>query len=342
MRRFLPKFCLLFVLFGGFLGYYWYHVQPNISGDLGRMGKIPFGKLYSNYHVVGYEKDYDNAVVEQVFVPDSCGVYSILTIGDSFSRFHGNGYQMKLSALSRQTIGNASLTLQNPIQSFVSLMNAGFLPSGQTVVVENVERTLIDHLNGIDFESPNGFAFLDRKRETQDDETCLLGLFSWIRLRLGFENPVTSFSLKKACFSHPRYASTLFILNERQYQDGDLFWTKYTKKDFEKARENLMRIDSLATLHGIRFYFLIAPDKYDVYEPWIKGNHADNPTLGYFEDEGWILNPKSFLRQLIEEDVKEVYMCNDTHWSEKGADLVADYIYRRMALASEDPDDDNK
>ena len=301
-------------------------MQPNISGDLGRMGRIPFGKQYANYSVVGYERDINNSEVEQIFVPDSCQYFSVLTIGDSFSQLYEKGYQTRLSALQNQTIGNTREVIRNPLQSFVSLLESGFLCPGQTVIVENVERSLVEHLNCIDFESKDDYEFRKREQNNHFTEECLSGFFSWIRLRLGFENPVTSFLLKKSVFSHPRFSSTLFILNEKKYRDGDLFWSSITENEYVSAKDNLARIERLAKDRGIRFFLLIAPDKYDIYEPWIKSRHKCNPTLLYFEDGGCVMNPKAFLQKQVIDGVKDVYLCNDTHWSEKGADLVAGFV----------------
>ena len=46
MKRFCIKFCLLFFLIDGFIGFYHFGIQPNLTGDMGKLGQIPFGQEY--------------------------------------------------------------------------------------------------------------------------------------------------------------------------------------------------------------------------------------------------------------------------------------------------------
>jgi hypothetical protein len=156
------------------------------------------------------------------------------------------------------------------------------------------------------------------KKVNKDSE--LYNLCSWIRLQFDYGNPIFKHDLKQDCFSHSRYSQTLF-----RYIDDFNF--KQTKpEDIEKAKENLILLNKKFAEKGIKMIFLIASDKYDVYRPFMTDNSLpiDTTTNGLSNlSDVCIINTKPMLQEMVRNGEKDVYMVNDTHWSYKASQKVA-------------------
>ena len=285
MKRFLPKFLFCFGAFITLFAYYRIIIYPNLSGEFGVLGQIPFGKEYNGLSIDGYKRgSLKNACVKRVRNIDSLKAYQLLTIGDSFSQYYQEGYQQKLSHLLDYPIGNLNdTTFSNPIQSFIDYANSGCFNKGQIIIVECVERHLIERLYNTSFEE----SLENHKNSPQEesDEGTMLNMFlSWIRLNLKYDSPVGVFELNEELFSHPKYSSSLFVYNSKKTMNGDLLWTD-DRMMIEHAMNNLKTLHQLADARELKMVFLIAADKYDVYEPWIDSqDHPVNPTLDYLPE----------------------------------------------------------
>lgn len=336
MNRFLPKFLACFIVFFASLAYYRFGVLPSLSGEFGVLGQIPFGKEYEGLSIDYYDREpLEFANVANISSRDSVGYYRILTIGDSFSQYGPEGYQWRLSHLAKTTVGNIKdVSISNPIQAFVSYANSGLFSDRQTIIVECVERHLIERLSSLDFSQVVDNHAQADNHENDSDFSLLNMFFSWIRLSIGFDSPVRSFDLKEELFTHPKYSSTLFVYNSKKTDNGDLLWEN-RMKDFDAASLNLIRLDEFAKEKGLELVFLIATDKYDAYEPWIAGvDHQRNPTLSVLPNDPFIINTKPFLQEAISRGEKDIYKVNNTHWSVIGADLMADLIFTEISANS--------
>ena len=329
MRRFLPKFLGCFLVFGGLLAYYYFAVMPSLSGEFGILGQIPFGKEYEGLSIDYYKREpLDLASVQDVYVKDSLAFYDYLSIGDSFSQYGPDGYQWRLSHLLSSPIGNIKdESDSNPIQVFVTYANSGLFTHGQTIILECVERHLIERLGQLDFNATIDSESSTVQYKDESDLSLLNMFFSWIRLSFGFDSPVGEFTLSKDLFTHPEYSKTLFVYNSKKTGNGDLLWSK-DDCDYQKAMEVLRELIRFAEDKGVYLVFLVATDKYDAYEPWIDNeSHPINPTLSYLPEESFIVNTKPYLQQLINNGQKDVYKVNNTHWSVIGADCISDLLF---------------
>ena len=324
MKRFLPKFLAVFAVILGLLSYYCWFVRPGVCGDIGRLGQIPFGKEYQGLNVPDYNRDaFDPGIVKHVSNTDSIRLFPVLTIGDSFSQFYENGYQWKLSSLLKEEIGNFRMDETSPLQVFVSLANSGCFDESQVILVECVERVLVRRLKEIDWEMD--FESLPLKFSPDEDKNDVLkDFFLWLMIRFHYKQPISQFPLTQDCFTHPKYSRTLHIYNP------DLEWVRYADSDFEEASRNLASLFAFAEKRGLKLHLLIAPDKYDVYEPWISDAHGVNPTLSHFPDQDRLINPIDALRDAVGHGVKDIYSIGDTHWSVKGADMIANLVFDRI------------
>ena len=88
---------------------------------------------------------------------------------------------------------------------------------------------------------------------------------------------------------------------------------------------------------GIKVVLLVAVDKYDLYQKHIVNNQYPTKTVN--EDMERILGnspslllSKQYLIPLIEQGEQDVFQFNDTHWSYKASEIVAEEIFNRMKI----------
>lgn len=342
MKRFTIKFLAAAALFFIPAIVFRFHVADNTSGDIGELGMIPFGKEQDRLGVSWYQREMGpKANVVDVYSPDELCRYSMVTIGDSFSQFGKNGYQYSLSNRLGSTVANfVRYPSYNNLKTYLILLNNGCFTDQQTVILECVERSLIASFSKIDsLESfrplPKRGVSLPPLEESSSNKnnsniSFLNSYFSWIRLSVGYRNPIQHFSLTKDCFTHDHFSHTLFVYNSKIAGDGDLLWEGIQEDDFEKAVCNMKKMIDYSEKKGIHLIILIACDKYDAYEPWITDIHEVNPTLDKIPNDRRIYVSRECLRDAIGKETLDVYKVNDTHWSVVGADIVGNSLYEWM------------
>lgn len=331
MIKFTIKFLIAAALFFIPAIVFRFFVLNGTSGDLGELGMIPFGKENDGLEVGWYQRDMSPAAhVINVEDPDTLRCFSTVTVGDSFSQFGKNGYQYALSDRLGHPVANfRCYPSHDLLENYLILLNNGYFTGDQTVILECVERMLIYRFSEIG--APDSYQVLPRRDPPSDEEIppkpFLNSYFSWIRLSLGFRNPIPHFSLTKDCFTHKRYARTLHVYNSEKAQDGDLLWEGLRPEAYEKAALNMKRILDYSEEKGVHLVLMVACDKYDAYEPWIQDAHAENPTLDHVPADRRIYVSRKCLREAIGKGIQDVYKLNNTHWSVVGADIVGNDLY---------------
>ena len=92
--------------------------------------------------------------------------------------------------------------------------------------------------------------------------------------------------------------------------------------------QNLNRIAERLKARGIELIVLVAPDKFDLYSPYIKTANRYTKAL-FFEtfnqlDKKYLyFDSRSLLRDALSKGQKDVYLYDDTHWSPVGAEIIA-------------------
>lgn len=336
MKKFLVKFLALFVVIYAICAYYRFYVLPNISGDIGKLGKIPFGKSY----ILQFKNDKD---VENYFVHnvsyDSLFYISekpvVMTIGDSFSQQKCYGYQQYIAKkldLHVYNIDNRNFVF-TPEQFFVNMLNNGLLPEGSVVIVESVQRCVFQCLLNVNLMDTSEI-FVNRSSIKTDHDKLYFGLeqvASYLRLLMGVKKTVVSMPLSKDLFSLPPHSDKLYVYNSAWDNDGDLMFVDNDLdiKSYNCVQENLRKLKELADDNGVVLIYMVAANKYDVYSDYIINNQYPlDKTLDVFSDidSTWFVNTKTVLQPYVANGVKDVYYVNDTHWSPVGAKIVGEYL----------------
>lgn len=324
MKRFAIKFYAIVAVILPFIAYYNWKVAPDVSGALGVLDLVPYGQEYGLNvdHMVDEQNDsLCNALIHDF---DAIREFPVVTIGDSFSNQGLYSYPHFLGRDFGYKVGNIERSMfYAPVQDYLSLLNAGAFVPGQAVIVEIVEHYYVWRLASLDFESTR-YEELGTIIPGSYQKDVLSETARWIRLSLGYNNPVRKFKLDKDCFSHPTRSRQLHVYRE------EMSFLEISDEQVTQALANLERLQKMSAQRGVDMFFLICADKYDSYEPWVEGNHPVCHILDRIPDDDHIIVMTPYIRELIEAGVMDVYAINDGHASTIGAACCARVIAERL------------
>ena len=255
MKRFIIKFLILFTIIDGYLFWFRFAVYPNISGDMGYLAKLPFGKAY-NEQIVNSNK-IDGCYVGNIYSLDSIPAGRIVTIGDSFSQQDTLGYQQYLGHQICDTIFNIPINntaTHSPEQTFVRLVNRGLLDSTTNIVIiQCVERAMLGRLSSLDFSDTTKVELRKRPVKKPISSPDYVGeSMQKLRLLLGYRRPILKYDLSKPLFNHPKYSENIYIYHSPFIGDTDLNFPKDTLFVM-RAYENLEKLDKIGKRLNTRF-----------------------------------------------------------------------------------------
>ncbi len=334
VRTFIGAIPLLLLVLGSL--YYYFRIRPELTGDLGQLGKIAFGTEYDAR--IGKPLLADRMV--RPYEPGA-PVGRIVTIGDSFSQQEEKGYQNFLAHRLGEPVTNIRLIQgEAPEHAAIDLLRDGFfdtLPEVKWVIVESVERALVDRcLKLAPDRTPEASPLLrDGDGPTgPESSNGLLGRAfrqskDWMLLRTGLAaNPVCSAALSRPCFTLPGRESTLYF-----YRD-DLDRLSVSDDELAAMRESLRTLHDRFRERGIELFYLMAVDKYELYQHLIAENPYPQRLLGTrlreLDSLEFFIDPLPRLRERLDAGETDLYLGHDTHWSQKGAALAADLLCEKI------------
>ncbi|MBR1543673.1 MAG: hypothetical protein IJ626_02120 [Muribaculaceae bacterium] len=337
MKRFLIKIAYtvlpLWILFVGAYIYFIGYIEPNATGDLAVIGHLPLDKAhvyYPDQHnplPILYEEIYDTAQIHDKF-------HQVLVIGDSFSQ-RGNGSFHNFLARDGFTVANvtpSNLNFWNPIQCAYELMKRGIADSTccRTLIIQTGERYLISRLNQF---SPDRQAATtkiksrpaptDTVKEEYHVKNPLIKTRDLIFCRLGINDPVKKVRLTRPLFTCDEPDLLLFFDEDITYEQS------ITETEGVRSKVNTIR--AMARERGVNLVFLLAPDKYDLYQDFIVDNPYPRKTVNedfrkIVGDDPHFIIGKELLLPLVKAGTKDVFIMDDTHWSCTTAERVAEHI----------------
>ena len=328
MKKFLIKLSYtvlpLWLLVSALVAFYHLQVQPNIHGELGRLGKMQFAPEKMNVDV--HEKFYTDIDNLQQLADTTVDV---LTVGDSFSQ-QGVGSYENFIAMQGYSVINLHAD-QNMFQTAYDMMNLGVIDSSRvkTIVVECVERYLPNRVTTLKTGNKSvSFSPIGRRNGIGDEsvnnksrEWSLLEARNYLMLRLGLPEPVKHCTLAQPMFSSNRGKELFFY-----YEDLNSF--SLNQEQQKVAAQNISRINHLADSLGINIVYLVCPDKYDIYQDLIVDNPYPHKTVNedfaasHPSPERLLLG-KEVLMPLVKKGVKDIFHLSSTHWSYASAQAVA-------------------
>ena len=310
-----------------------FYILPYQTGDLGRLGGIPFGPYDTIFKVP------DFLYTENIMDYESLKNVEILTIGDSFSQGYQIGYQNFIGRYLNKKVSNIAISGVTTINAVKTLLEKGMIPKCKVLIIESVERKLIDNLSKkneiIDDITNHRFTYLQNhffnSADTviQNRDFNFKHLTSFYKNKIGIFDKLKELQLTVSLFTAGKYSDRLFFYTAHTDSNNDLSYTNITNTQFQNSKAKLHVLKSLGKKHKIKIIILVAADKYDMYYDYIKDTpYPINPTLSYFSDfdTTFFINSKNILLPHLKNGEKDIYRVNDTHWSVKAAEIVGNHL----------------
>ncbi len=337
MKRFINKIAIASIItsiLGAIFMLPCFYILPYQTGDLGRLGGIPFGPYDTIFKVP------DFLYTENIMDYESLKNVEILTIGDSFSQGYQIGYQNFLGRYLNKKVSNFRVDGFNSIQTAAALIEKNKIPNCKVLIIESVERLLLNDLGkGKSFNDNiwsriiiSGIPSIIHKEDTiiRSSDLNFIKLTSYYKNKFKILQPYRKFDLSAPLFTAGEYSDKLFIYAKR-LDYNDLQYTNISDQEIQNSQRTLNEIQTLGECHNIQIIFLVAADKYDMYYDFIKNNpYPINPTFSYFSDfdTTFFINTKNILLPYLKNGEKDIYRVNDTHWSVKAAEIIGNHLGR--------------
>ena len=279
--------------------------------------------------------------------------FDVLTLGDSFSNGKdGGNYQDYLVNQYGLKVINVRFAQAHCLEGLYMLLNSGLIDElkPRVVILECVERYLQNHFGRAEFIPIN----MPREKVEESAVNASAAKMSTIaKISSGLLAPVIVQwnmnvlynkllrLLKPEQLSKTIYVAKLdrkFFTNPGQENDllyyyEDLHYITDTL-DAEMVNQNLNNAARLLKAKGIKLIFFAAPDKYDLYYPYIidKKGRPENPAFRKMREvsgkEYVFVDAMTPLRDALSRDEQDIYWLNDTHWSHKGIKIFCDELVR--------------
>ena len=323
------------------------------EGDLARLGYIYNNPSPSSEIIAQYKPLEEKYIrISEADLNQNIKV-DILTIGDSFSESRQVGYQ---NILANKGISVAHvdrfLSEENPIQVLIELINSDFFDRIKTeyVVLETVERYAVDRTSELSFTQSKSIDSIKtqikeyekknlkstnpnelQKLEFFSDATVKIPLFNFQYLFLNrpFRSDVYRFKSENNLLFSNNPEDLLFYKEDIKFLPK-----KNDDKNVSQANKVFNKINQLLEKKGIKLIVMIAPDKYDLYYPYIKNKPKGKEPLFFEklekEKKEYLYIPSySILSEMIKKE-KDVYFYDDTHWTMKGSYAMSESIYNMI------------
>lgn len=350
MKKFILKSSLFI---SPFLLIYVLNTQVYVQnqGDLARLGYLyhdasPFRSLIENISLP------EKAIKFSDLNIDSKTTCDVFVIGDSFSDQGNLGYVNYLANDNLKVIYFDRT--DNPVQMTIELLNGGLFDSVKPkyLVLQSIERMFVPRCQYINYDTK--YTHEQIKDKINGANTTSVDENPFMRNLPLFTDDIVKIPLTNIEYffkSKPQYSQIYKIASNNSslfsgdpdnilvYQeDVDNLVYKNDSTKIAVCNTVLNKINSLLADKNIKLIVLISPDKYDLYYPYFKNKATYKKPLffEYFhtlEKEYTYVNAMEILSEEVETQ-KDVYYYDDTHWSYKGANLIAQRI-KEITLKSE-------
>lgn len=353
MKKFLKKISYtvfpLWLIAVGLVVYLSLYVVPNISGDISRLALLPFGHEYERNLEKKMLKETLYPTIERTDTLRHLHV-QVLNIGDSFSAL-GNGSHQNYLCHKGLTLINTERGLYNsPIQYAYNIMDKGIIDStnAQTLIVQVAERDFERYIESFDVDKIDMIEeddTSDGSSSAQDDHRWSLAgkqepnswtltrARDWVMYRIGRGNPIFTSQLDKDFFSSKE--PDLLYFYSYDITNG----VSINSQNDEKVVQVFNTLCTKAQEKGLYLILMVAVDKYDLYQQHIVDNPYPAKTIN--EDIERILGQsphlllsKHILLPMVDQGEQDVFRFNDTHWSYKASEVIADELYKRIIASS--------
>lgn len=365
MKRFILRFLLMAAPFMLLYPYpMWKYMQGECYGDLNVLGTdffdVKYRKVYEYFdQTLNLARQTEDICADmQVLSADS----TVLIIGDSFSQLGTRSFLCYLQHempswniinirtlpdgndwkyVHKSCCGNDERLLFHEMTDVITylLKFAEYLP--KTIIIESgemlfVERMLQTRMDINDEMLPRFTEATDARLAltqqnkpafaySQNPEEAFDYANRWVRKLVGMGRRTLHQKLDRAYFTCQGHENDLF------------FYSKHVQSinsdDFVRMQNVKDTLLQLAERRNVKLIFLMCPDKFDMYRNHIVNMNPKYNVPSLFEmigDDDSFFPTKSFLLEHLDHGVKDLYFCNDTHWSHIASSIVAQKLKEHL------------
>jgi hypothetical protein len=322
-----------------------------ITGDLTRMGYIP--------HLIEPRQnrtDLPKLHKEAATYLDE--PLDLITIGDSFSQGRGFGlnryYQDYIATELDWNVLNLMqhVKTRSYMETAVLLANSGFLEKSgvKYLLIESVSRKVVArHSGNVNYDVSMPLQDLQDyygmgTNDTAKDFEALPpvhfinnGNFKYMAFKLLYHvsdralfSKTYQVTLSKSLFTAGNGKELLY------YNKAIRAIKHHTHENIKVVHENLNRLaDFLWSRYRVKLIFMPAVTKYDLYSSFIVDNkQPSDPFFELFrsmENKQYLfIDTKAILFKELEKGEKDIYFCDDTHWTHKASAVIAEELKRLL------------
>ena len=265
----------------------------------------------------------------------------VLTMGDSFSGGGAGGrnryYQDYIATINNCTVLNlAPYQAIDNISALSIYVNNGYLDKikPKYIILESSEKLCIENLaRTVNFAAATPIAEMDKVKRLEynarlpDVSLINEGNFKFILYSFlynfsddAFLSKVHMTELSRPFFSVKNAKKLVFL------RDDIRKIPRATAESVEQLNNNLNTLADKLQARGIRLYFMLCADKYNLYRDYIVHNRYPASTL--FEQlrkmpkRYEFIDTKAILAEELKKGEKDVYYADDTHWSWKASKII--------------------
>lgn len=260
----------------------------------------------------------------------------LVTIGDSFSYGGGFGknpfYQDYLaSEYGINVLNLGTKNISEYIEAVISLHNTGWLKKHKVkyLLLETVTRLSVNRLaRKIDWQKKDKIIFRQKVKNIYQQDISVISTanykvaYNYISHHLfhtKYNNGIYKFQLSKSLFTHPHNEILIY------YSDISRL-NLYNKHSIQMINKNLNKLAKILQKDNVKLIFMPVVDKYDLYYPYLRANtHQKNeffPLMRKEKKDYIFINTKKILRPYINNGIKDIWYCDDTHWNYKASQTI--------------------
>ena len=308
------------------------------GGDLNRLGKVSVSHNYRKQfneqfqHPINYT-DLSELDLNQVHT------FTAFTIGDSFSKQRGYGYQNYLQAEDSVEIVNFDadsydINGYNPVHFLAQIANGDLFEKLKVkyVILQSVERNLVSRGQQVDTTLSMSVRDLQKVADSKSEQkgrapfvVADIVRFPLYNLLYLFKDNAFLSEVYRKEINQPLFSTN----NQLLFYQDDLI-NLSLNNDISMISDLNDRLNYLSRKlqeKGVKLILLPSPDKFSVYYEYIVDNRYPKPVfferIGKEDKNYLFVDAKAVLKEAVDKGEKDIYFVDDTHWSPKGSMLIA-------------------
>lgn len=260
----------------------------------------------------------------------------ILTFGDSFSGGAGGGinsaYQDYIATYSGLRVMNIPC-YHRPVETLIKYINSKEIDElkPKYIILESVERVTIQRLIKDLKIAPNNSNNKPETKKNHHKKTKTPPRTNFINTgnyKFVLYNFLYNFNQRAFIATAHRMTTKKKFLGHKfiLVHGTDIDYLNIvTPENIKKINKNLNKINDALAQKGIKFYFMICPDKYDLYYDFMSKPYGKNYLFDMLRKEKKnynFIDAKAILKKEIDKGVLDVYHFDDTHWTHKASEAI--------------------